>query len=96
MSKTKRVEYERPFQDSWTNGYLFIEQKGKPLWLMCQQTLALSKAYNVKRHYESFHKRKVCYNKWNHERRFSKEAQKLFVCRTERFYRNLSNKLNMQ
>ena len=43
MSKTKHVEHERPFQDSWTNDYLFIEQKGKPLCLVCQQTVTLLK-----------------------------------------------------
>ena len=58
MSKRKRVEHERPFQDSWTNDYLFIEQKGKQLCLVCRQTVALSKAYNVKKHYESFHEEK--------------------------------------
>ena len=58
MSKRKRVEHERPFQHSWTNDHLFIEQKGKPLCLVCRQTVALSKAYNVKKHYESFYKEK--------------------------------------
>ena len=58
MSKRKYVAHERPFQDSWTNDYLFFEQLGKPLCLVCRQTVALSKAYNVKRHYESFYKEK--------------------------------------
>ena len=58
MSKRKRVEHVRLFLDLWTNDYLFIEQKGKPLCLVCRQTVALSKAYNAKRHYESFHKEK--------------------------------------
>ena len=57
-SKRKRGKHKRPFQDSWTNDYLFIEQKGKPRCLVCRETVAFSKTYIIKRHYESFRKEK--------------------------------------
>ena len=63
MSKTfhckrKRDETAREFQDSWTTDYLFIEWKQKPLCLVCGATLSISKAFNVKRHYDALHQHK--------------------------------------
>ena len=63
MSKTfrcerKRDETTREFQDSWTTDYLFIEWKQKPLYLLCGATLSISKAFNVKRHYDALHQPK--------------------------------------
>ena len=39
VSKRKHVKHERPFQDSWANDYLFIEQKEKPLRLVSRNSL---------------------------------------------------------
>ena len=38
--------------------YLFIESNGKPLCLICQETIFVVKKYNLKRHYKSRHEAK--------------------------------------
>ena len=38
--------------------YLFIESNGKPLCLICQETISVVKEYNLKRHYKSRHEAK--------------------------------------
>ena len=35
--------------------YFFVENKGKPLCLICQKTVAVMKEYNIKRYYNSKH-----------------------------------------
>ena len=38
--------------------YLFVESNGKPLCLICQETISVVKEYNLKRHYKSRHEAK--------------------------------------
>ena len=38
--------------------YLFIESNGKPLCLVCQETISVVKEYNLKRHHKSRHEAK--------------------------------------
>ena len=57
-SKKRKVADEgRVFNEEWLKNYFMIEHNGKPLCLVCKQTIAVMKDYNVKRHYETLHKK---------------------------------------
>lgn len=45
----------RKFQTLWKIGYFFIETKGKCVCLICNDSVAVMKEYNVRRHYEMKH-----------------------------------------
>ena len=46
----------RNFNEKWTSEYFFIENAdGRPLCLICEQTVSVNKEYNIKRHYDSKH-----------------------------------------
>ena len=57
--KKRKVE-ERTFFKKWEETYLFIENMGNPLCLVChcQKTISATKEYNLKRHYDTLHKHK--------------------------------------
>ncbi|MGH0136969.1 UNVERIFIED_CONTAM: hypothetical protein FKN15_071072 [Acipenser sinensis] len=58
-SKRCKVDSEnRAFNPNWTADFLFImpsHLNAKPLCLICQTTVAVSKVANIKRHFESKH-----------------------------------------
>lgn len=55
-SKKRKVDTEcRQFQDKWTDEYFFILHSGKPMCLLCNETISVLKEYNMKRHYSSKH-----------------------------------------
>ena len=54
----KRKAEERTFFKKWEETYLFIENMGKPLCLVCQKTVSATKEYNLKRHYDTLYKHK--------------------------------------
>lgn len=59
MSQKRKIDSEcRVFQSKWELAYFFIEWKDKPLCLICNQTIAVCKEFNVKRHYDTNHKTK--------------------------------------
>lgn len=62
MSQKRKVDSEcRVFQSKWEIAYFFIEWKGK-LCLICNQTVAVCKEFNLKTHYDTNHKSKFdCY-----------------------------------
>ena len=43
------------FQDTWTNDYFFLLQNEKSVCLICSETTAALKEYNLKRHYSTKH-----------------------------------------
>ncbi|KAM9299122.1 zinc finger BED domain-containing protein 5-like [Gastrophryne carolinensis] len=58
-SKKRKVDTEnRDFKEEWTEKYCFIliATHSKPMCLICNETVALVKSSNVKRHYETKHK----------------------------------------
>lgn len=55
----KRKVTTRIFHDNWTSQYFFVESNEKPLCLICHQTVAVTKEYNLKRHFESCHKSSI-------------------------------------
>ena len=55
MAKRK-VDFEnRGFQDKWEAQYMFADVKGKAVCLLCGDSVAVIKEYNIKRHYEMKH-----------------------------------------
>ncbi|XP_069828996.1 zinc finger BED domain-containing protein 5-like [Dendropsophus ebraccatus] len=58
--KKRKVDTEnRDFKSEWTDKYCFIltnAAQPKPLCLICNETVALIKSSNVKRHYETKHR----------------------------------------
>uniref|UniRef100_A0A8C0GSN7 SPIN-DOC-like zinc-finger domain-containing protein n=1 Tax=Chelonoidis abingdonii TaxID=106734 RepID=A0A8C0GSN7_CHEAB len=53
--KRKRESENRVFNTEWTNKYLCTVSKHKILCLMCCETLAVPKEYNLRRHFETKH-----------------------------------------
>ncbi|XP_068580201.1 general transcription factor II-I repeat domain-containing protein 2-like [Cebidichthys violaceus] len=55
MAKRK-VEFEnRSFQDRWEAQYMFADVKSKAVCLLCGDSVAVMKEYNIRRHYETKH-----------------------------------------
>lgn len=53
--KRKVFDGNRAFNEKWEEAYLFMLNNEKPLCLVCQQTVAVMKEYNIRRHYETLH-----------------------------------------
>lgn len=53
MAKWKVDAENRGFQARWETEYMFTEVKGKPVCLLCGESLAVMKEYNLRRHYET-------------------------------------------
>ncbi|XP_031655934.1 general transcription factor II-I repeat domain-containing protein 2-like [Oncorhynchus kisutch] len=51
----KRKAENRSFLDKWEAEYLFTYVKDKPVCLVCGVNVAVSKEYNIRRHYETKH-----------------------------------------
>ena len=56
LAKRRKVDNEcRSFNDEWTKKYFSILHFGKPTCLICNQSVAVNKEFNIKRHYETKH-----------------------------------------
>ena len=56
LAKRRKVDDEcRSFNDEWTEKYFSILHFGKPTCLICNQSVAVNKEFNIKRHYETKH-----------------------------------------
>ncbi|KAL0161498.1 hypothetical protein M9458_045223 [Cirrhinus mrigala] len=58
VDKKRKVDFEnREFKIEWTEKYAFVLPVGsrKPMCLICNETVAIIKSGNVKRHYETKH-----------------------------------------
>lgn len=55
MTSKRRVS-KRVFHEEWTRDYLFIPWQGKALCMVCSKVIAHIKVFNIKRHYNAFHK----------------------------------------
>lgn len=53
MAKRKVDAENRGFQDRWEAEYMFTEVKGKPVCLVCGDSVSVMKEYNLRRHYET-------------------------------------------
>lgn len=56
--KRKIADEKRVFQEKWEDLYFVTEVHDTILCLICQQTIAVVKEYNIRRHYETMHKDK--------------------------------------
>jgi hypothetical protein len=55
-NKKRKLESENSsFNAVWTNKYLFTVFRDKILCLVCRETVAVPKEYNVRRHFETKH-----------------------------------------
>ena len=55
-TKKRKVDSEcRVFKDEWTWKYFFTVVKDKPVCLICNETVAVFKEYNISRHFTSRH-----------------------------------------
>ncbi|XP_072377718.1 general transcription factor II-I repeat domain-containing protein 2-like [Diabrotica undecimpunctata] len=55
-SKKRKVKDEnRQFQEIWTEKYFFVWSHNKVVCLICKNSVAIAKEYNVKRHYKMQH-----------------------------------------
>lgn len=54
--KKKRIVHEnRRYSEEWEEKYFFTIQNTKLICLICRETIAVFKKYNIKRHYEIKH-----------------------------------------
>ncbi len=53
MTKRKVDSENRGFQARWEAEYMFTEVKGKPVCLLCGDSVSVMKEYNLRRHYET-------------------------------------------
>ena len=61
------TEENRKFNNEWTGKYLFTSVNNKAVCLICQNSIAQNKEYNIKRHFEKNHGEK--YGKYTIEER---------------------------
>ncbi|CAI6372756.1 unnamed protein product [Macrosiphum euphorbiae] len=66
QNKKRKIDTEcRIFNDNWSLSYFFIEYRNKAMCLICYETVAVFKEFNIKRHYESKHQNKYVNCKGN-------------------------------
>ena len=57
-AKHRKIDSEgRLFKEEWIEKYFFVEHNNNPLCLICQETVAVFKEHNIRRHYDSKHKK---------------------------------------
>ncbi|KAK0136318.1 General transcription factor II-I repeat domain-containing protein 2 [Merluccius polli] len=55
-AKKRKVDKEdRRFQERWKLQYFFTESRNNCVCLICKQSVAVAKEFNVKRHYQTTH-----------------------------------------
>ncbi|KAM4566993.1 general transcription factor II-I repeat domain-containing protein 2-like [Odontesthes bonariensis] len=72
MAKRKVDAENRDFQARWEAEYLFTEVKGKPVCLLCGESVAVMKEYNLRRHYQTSQKHTVKDKNMDTEQRLQK------------------------
>ncbi|XP_067949860.1 general transcription factor II-I repeat domain-containing protein 2-like [Watersipora subatra] len=91
--KRKLADEKRVFQVRWEDLYFVTEVSDKIHCLVCQQTIAVPKEFNVRRHYETMHR--VKYDAYTGKVRQDKVIQlKSALCKQRSFFTkiNQSNK----
>ncbi|XP_030613825.1 general transcription factor II-I repeat domain-containing protein 2 [Archocentrus centrarchus] len=79
MKKRKVARECRRFQTRWANEYFFIEVKGKCVCLICTETVAVMKEYNLRRHYETKHQTYASYTGAEREHKVKQMAASLLA-----------------
>lgn len=89
--KRRKIESEcRKFQTRWENDYFFVEVKGKCICLICKESVAVTKEYNLRRHYETKHQSYTSYSGLERERKV-KQLTASLLAQQQQFFR--ANKL---
>lgn len=58
-NKKRKIEDEGgKFNDKWSEQYFFVLVKEKPVCLVCNDSVAVMKEHNIRRHYETRHSEK--------------------------------------
>ncbi|KAG0433363.1 General transcription factor II-I repeat domain-containing protein 2 [Dictyocoela muelleri] len=88
MDKKRKVDMEkRQFQDSWTEEYYFVLNNGVPVCLLCKESIAVNKEYNLRRHFSSKHPDR---NKFTSKyRRDEIEKLKKDLCSQQQMFSNI-------
>ncbi|XP_060029515.1 general transcription factor II-I repeat domain-containing protein 2A-like isoform X3 [Erinaceus europaeus] len=55
VGKRKIDQEGRVFQEKWEQAYFFAEVQSMPVCLVCKQSMAVAKEYNLRRHYQTHH-----------------------------------------
>lgn len=77
--KCKIASECRKFQTRWENKYFLIEVKGKCVCLICNETVAVMKDYNVRGHYETKHQTYTSYTGAEGEQKVKQMAASLLA-----------------
>ncbi len=82
MEKSRQWHTDkRNFKKVWQDEFLFTEVKSKAVCLVCKQSVAVLKEYNIRRHYETKHS--AAFSKYNGEERKKKANELLAKLRSE-------------
>ncbi|XP_026025096.1 general transcription factor II-I repeat domain-containing protein 2-like [Astatotilapia calliptera] len=84
----KRKNENRSFLDRWETEYLFTYVKERPVCLACGAHVALTKEYNIRRHYETKHQEK--YKDMIQRCRKAEEMKRSFVSQQTMFKKAIS------
>ncbi len=85
MEKSRRWHSDkRNLKKVWQDEFLFTEVKSKAVCLVCKQSVAVLKEYNIRRHYETKHS--AAFSKYNGEERKKKANELLAKLRSEQRY----------
>uniref|UniRef100_A0A3P9JU81 HAT C-terminal dimerisation domain-containing protein n=1 Tax=Oryzias latipes TaxID=8090 RepID=A0A3P9JU81_ORYLA len=55
MTRKKKVDEYRTFQQDWTDEFAFVERAGSAMCLICSDKIASMKRSNIKRHFDTRH-----------------------------------------
>lgn len=77
MANQREDFKNRDFQGSWEAEYMFVDVRGKIECLLCGDSVAVMKEYNLRRHYETKHH--DTYKHLNTKQRLQK-VEDLFYC----------------
>ncbi|XP_037774968.1 general transcription factor II-I repeat domain-containing protein 2-like [Penaeus monodon] len=93
LSKKRKVDTEcRVFQEKWSSFYLFTEENGKPVCLVCSQQVSVLKEYNLRRHYETLHAEK--YKNLQGQQRLEKVNELLTALKKQQSVFSRSREIN--
>uniref|UniRef100_A0A3P9LWT7 SPIN-DOC-like zinc-finger domain-containing protein n=1 Tax=Oryzias latipes TaxID=8090 RepID=A0A3P9LWT7_ORYLA len=71
---------KRHFKQKWEDDYFFAEISSKAVCLICQQSVAVLKEYNIRRHYETKH---AVFSRYKGEARKKKSSELLSKLRSQ-------------
>lgn len=55
LKKRKTDNESRQFKSEWTEKYLFVPVGAKPVCLLCNESISVTKEYNLRRHFKAMH-----------------------------------------